>query len=241
MAERAESSEPEAGAGGERVSRSAPPGSAASATPSPATANGDHSEILDGGILIRRAGLDDVPGIARLMADFVAQGVLLPRPVGELYQCVREFHIAVRPASDPAASPEVVACAALRLLWDDLGEVRSLAVRPDHHGLGLGGRLVQRLLEDARALDLPRVIALTREIGFFERCGFAVVSRDRLPRKVWTDCVRCPRRHACDEVAVAFDLKPGATAAADAAAASWVLPIPPPLKVEPPALPLIHS
>ena len=198
-------------------------------------------EILDGGILIRRAGLEDVPGIARLMADFVAQGVLLPRPVGELFQCIREFHVAVRPASDPAGTPEVVACAALRLLWDDLGEVRSLAVRPDHHGLGLGGRLVQRLLEDARALDLPRVIALTRETGFFERCGFAVVSRDTLPRKVWTDCVRCPRRHACDEVAVVFDLKPGATAAAEAAAASWVLPIPPPLKVEPPAVPLVHS
>ena len=190
-------------------------------------------ESFDGGIVLRRASLDDVPGIARIMADFVAQGILLPRPVSELYQCVREFHVAER-------AGEVVACAALRLLWDDLGEVRSLAVRPDHHGSGLGARLVQRVLDDARTLDLPRVIALTREVGFFERCGFGIVSRDTLPRKVWTDCVRCPRRHACDEVAVVLDLKPGATAAAAAAAASWVLPIPPPLQIEP-ALPVIHS
>ncbi len=153
------------------------------------------------------------------MAEFVAQGVLLPRPVGELYQCIREFHVAVRGA-------EVVACAALRLLWDDLGEVRSLAVRPDHHGLGLGGRLVERVLADARALDLPRIIALTREVGFFERCGFQIVSRDTLPRKVWTDCVRCPRRHACDEVAVVMDLVPGASEAAADAARAWTLPIP---------------
>ena len=190
-------------------------------------------ESFDGGIVLRRASLDDVPGIARIMADFVAQGVLLPRPVSELYQCIREFHVAER-------AGEVVACAALRLLWDDLGEVRSLAVRPDHHGSGLGARLVQRVLDDARTLDLPRVIALTREVGFFERCGFGIVSRDTLPRKVWTDCVRCPRRHACDEVAVVLDLKHGATAAAAAAAASWVLPIPPPLQIEP-ALPVIHS
>ena len=159
--------------------------------------------------------------------------------MSELYQCVREFHVVERAATngDP---PEIVACAALRLLWDDLGEVRSLAVRPDHHGLGLGARLVERLLADARALDLPRVIALTREVGFFERAGFSVASRDALPRKVWTDCVRCPRRHACDEVAVVLDLQPGATARAAAAAPSWVLPIPPPLAIEP-ALPIIHS
>ena len=190
--------------------------------------------------MLRRATLDDVPGIARIMADFVAQGVLLPRPVGELYQCIREFHVAVRPGPGGEAGV-VVACAALRLLWDDLGEVRSLAVRPDHHGLGLGARLVRRLREDARALDLPRVIALTREVAFFERCGFRVVSRDTLPRKVWTDCVRCPRRHACDEVAVVLDLKPGATEAAAAAAPSWVLPIPPPVQPDVAVLPVIHS
>jgi amino-acid N-acetyltransferase len=173
-----------------------------------------------------------VPGIARIMAGYVAEGVLLPRPVGELFQCIREFHVAI-------SGGEVVGCAALRLLWDDLGEVRSLAVRPDFHGRGLGARLVQSVIEDARALDLPRIIALTREVGFFERNGFLVTSRDVLPRKVWSDCVRCPKRHACDEVAVVLDLVPGASEAAAAAARSWLLPIPQLARPEAPALPII--
>ena len=166
------------------------------------------------------------------MADYVIQGTLLPRPVSELYQCVREFHVA-------EIEGEVVACAALRLLWDDLGEVRSLAVRPGHQGRGLGAQLVDAVLEDARALGVPRVIALTREVGFFERCGFMVASRENLPRKVWTDCVRCPRRHACDEVAVVLDLVPGASAAAAAAGRSWTLPIPQLRRAEADELPII--
>jgi amino-acid N-acetyltransferase len=152
--------------------------------------------------------------------------------VSELYQCVREFHVAVR-------DRDVVACGALRLLWDDLGEVRSLAVRADHHGRGLGTALVARVLEDARALSLPRVIALTRDPAFFERSGFAAVPRDTLPRKVWTDCVRCPRRHACDEVAVVIDLVPGASEAAAAAARTWTMPIPQLRQAVAPELPIV--
>src|SRR5262249_36009919 len=147
------------------------------------------AQDLAPGLTIRRARPDDVPGISAVMADYVLKGDLLPRPVSELYQCVREFHIVTRDRS--GSTPEVVACGALRLLWGDLGEVRSLAVRADHHGLGLGAALVRRVLDDAREIALPRVIALTREVGFFERCGFVTHSREALPRKVWTDCVRC--------------------------------------------------
>jgi argininosuccinate lyase len=210
-----------------------PPGVVPQAGVAGSTVGSNGGEVEGDGLLLRRATLDDVQGIARVMADYVQQGVLLPRAVSELYQCIREFHVAVHEG-------EVVACAALRLLWHDLGEVRSLAVHPDHHGRGLGARLVERTLQDARALGLPRVIALTREVAFFERAGFAIASRDTLPRKVWTDCVRCPRRHACDEVAVVLDLVPGASAAAGAAALrSWVLPIPPPALPDPGLLPIV--
>src|SRR5436190_18594061 len=126
------------------------------------------------GTILRRARIDDVPGIASVMADFVIQGTLLPRPSSELYQCVREFHVAEH-------GGRIVACAALRLLWGDLGEVRSLAVHPEFHGKGLGAALVERLVEDARTLELPRIIALTREVPFFERCGFVTASRELLP------------------------------------------------------------
>jgi argininosuccinate lyase/amino-acid N-acetyltransferase len=184
----------------------------------------DAGEAHAPGVTLRRATPADVPEIAALMADYVLQGVLLPRPVSELYQCIREFHVA-------DSEGHIVACAALRLLWHDLGEVRSLAVHPEHHGRGLGGALVERVIEDARALGLPRVIALTREVPFFERCGFTTVSRDTLPRKVWTDCVRCPRRHACDEVAVVRDLVPGASERAAAGGRAWTIPIPQPVVV----------
>lgn len=153
------------------------------------------------GLLLRRATPQDVHGIGRLISAYVAEGTLLPRPMSELFRSIREFHVALKEG-------EVVACAALRLLWDDLAEVRTLAVRPDHHGNGLGARLVERVVEDARALGLPRVVALTREVPFFERCGFVAIEREALPRKVWADCLRCPRRHACDEVAVVMDLVP---------------------------------
>jgi len=223
------SGDPEAGEGGgatrgdPRPRRSAAPSHGAAA-PAPSPSEPTASTRGDG-IVIRRARLDDVTGIAAVMADFVAQGVLLPRPVSELYQCVREFHVADQQG-------QVVACAALRLLWDDLGEVRSLAVHPDRQRRGLGAALVGAVLDDARSIHVPRVIALTRDVPFFERCGFAVVSRDTLPRKVWTDCVRCPRRHACDEVAVVIDLVPGASEAAAAAARSWTLPIPQLVRLE---------
>jgi argininosuccinate lyase len=202
------------------------------------TAAASGAEELAPGLTIRRARPDDVPGIAGVIADYVLQGVLLPRPVSELFQSVREFHVVTRDGGAGSA-PEVVACAALRLLWGDLGEVRSLAVRPDHHGLGLGAALVRRVLDDARDLALPRVIALTREVAFFERCGFVVHQREHLPRKVWTDCVRCPRRHACDEVAVVCDLVPGATEAAMRSGKSWTLPIPPPAAFTPSDLPIV--
>jgi amino-acid N-acetyltransferase len=170
---------------------------------------------------IRRATVSDVPGIAAVMARYVEDGTLLPRSTGELYRSAREFHVAVD------AYGTVVGCAALRILWRDLGEVRSLAVRPDAHGQGLGARLVSAVLEDAKVIGLPRVIALTKEVGFFEKSGFGVVEREHLPRKVWTDCVHCPKRHACDEVAVEIELVPGALEKARSATPEWRIPVGP--------------
>ncbi|HTR96564.1 MAG TPA: argininosuccinate lyase [Candidatus Acidoferrales bacterium] len=197
--------------------------------PMPASPDGERRED---GTVIRRARIEDVPAIAAVMARYVESNVLLPRPVSDLYQCIREFHVAEQ-------GGEIVACAALRLLWRDLGEVRSLAVRPDAHGRGLGAALVDAVVADARALGLPRVIALTREVEFFERCGFHVEPRDAMPRKVWTDCVKCPRRHACDEIAVALDLVPGASEEAARQRRAYTLPVPYQASPGEPSLPVL--
>jgi amino-acid N-acetyltransferase len=193
---------------------------------------------LGDGLVLRRAQVADVPGIAGVMAPYVVEGSLLPRPVSELYQCVREFHVVERAAENGSGST-IVACAALRLLWRDLGEVRSLAVRPDAHGKGLGAALVAAVVADARALGLPRIIALTREVGFFQHSGFNAQRRESIPRKVWTDCVRCPKRHACDEVAMTLDLVPGASEEAARQARAYVLPMPAAADASDPSLPII--
>lgn len=203
--------------------------------PGPRPTDGTERRLTED-LLLRRANVADVPGIAGVMAPYVVDGVLLPRPVSELYQCVREFWVVERTGD---SAPAIVACAALRLLWQDLGEVRSLAVRPDAHGQGLGAALVDAVVGDARALGLPRVIALTREVAFFERCGFRSEARESIPRKVWTDCVRCPKRHACDEVAMTYDLVPGASEEAARAGRSYVLPMPAAAEPGPDVLPVI--
>ena len=206
--------------------------------PTHARAPDASDRTLADGLVLRRATVGDVPGIAGVMAPYVVDGVLLPRPVSELYQCVREFWVVER-AGATSAADAIVACAALRLLWRDMGEVRSLAVRPDAHGQGLGAALVEAVVSDARALGLPRIIALTREVAFFERSGFRVEQRESIPRKVWTDCVRCPKRHACDEVAVTFDLVPGASEEAARAGRSYVLPMPAAAEPDVDSLPVI--
>jgi argininosuccinate lyase len=214
------------------------------APPVPASSVSPDSRLLADGLVLRRAQVADVPGIAGVMAPYVVEGSLLPRPVSELYQCVREFHVVERlpgtaSGENGTGSPTIVACAALRLLWRDLGEVRSLAVRPDAHGKGLGAALVAAVVADARALGLPRIIALTREVGFFQRSGFNPQARESIPRKVWTDCVRCPKRHACDEVAMTLDLVPGASEEAARQARAYVLPMPAAAESTDPSLPII--
>jgi len=208
-------------------------GAAAAAPPETAGAR-----VLGENLVLRRAEVADVPGIAGVMAPYVVEGSLLPRPVSELYQCVREFHVVER-AGENGAPGTIVACGALRLLWRDLGEVRSLAVKPEAHGRGLGAALVDAVVSDARAMGLPRIIALTREVAFFGRCGFHAQARESIPRKVWTDCVRCPKRHACDEVAMTLDLVPGASEEAARQARSYVLPIPAAAESQDPSLPII--
>lgn len=145
---------------------------------------------------LRKAVPADVPDIYRLVNEYATQGIMLRRSVLQLYQHLREFTVA---CDDDG---QVVGTGALALLWHDLAEVRSLAVAPDWHGRGVGRALVEALVAEAEALGLARVFALTYQQAFFERLGFHVVKKETLPQKVWTDCVVCPKFHACDEIAV---------------------------------------
>ncbi|QDU71205.1 N-acetyltransferase [Mucisphaera calidilacus] len=146
-------------------------------------------------ITIRNATVADVPSIARLINDSAELGLMLPRPMATLYERVRELFVADRGGA-------VVGVGGLSIIWADLAEVVSLVVDAGCRGHGLGGRLVEACVGEARRLGVRRLMTLTYEQAFFERHGFVVVDRQALPLKVWSECLRCPKNQACDEIAM---------------------------------------
>lgn len=146
-------------------------------------------------LAIRPAQLADVPGIYALLKFYSDRGVLLPRPESDIYQALRDFYV----VEDQG---KIIACAALLIYTQTLGEVRSLAVAPDYLHLGLGNRMVRQLEHDARAFGLSRLMALTYVVDFFEKLAFSVVDMSVLPEKVWGACINCHKFQNCDETAV---------------------------------------
>ena len=149
---------------------------------------------------LRRARTSDVQAMHRLINHFAERDEMLPRSLNELYENLRDYYIA-------EGEGEVVGCCALHVTWEDLGEVKGLAVREDHRGLGLGVQLVGACLEDARTLGLPWVFVLTYIPGYFERFGFCQVAKAELPQKVWSECIRCPKFPDCGEVSMILSIE----------------------------------
>lgn len=148
-----------------------------------------------------RAKPADVKAMYGLIRTSAEEGQMLPRALSDLYECLRDFLI----ARDPADGA-LLGCCALHIVWDDLAEVRSLTVRADQRGHGVGRLLVAQCLADARTLGIPRVFALTYVPAFFHKLGFRDLDKEALPHKVWSDCLRCHKYPDCDELAVAIDL-----------------------------------
>jgi N-acetylglutamate synthase-like GNAT family acetyltransferase len=151
-------------------------------------------------ITLRPATLADVATMEAFIAPFVATGDLLPRSNYDLCRHIKEYVIAEAPDGN------LVGTGSLKVYSAQLAEIAALAVREDQQGRGVGKALVEALLVDARALGLSEVFGLTRKPLFFMRLGFRVAEKEQFPLKVWADCARCPRQHACDEVAVALTL-----------------------------------
>jgi amino-acid N-acetyltransferase len=145
---------------------------------------------------IRPARVGDVPGIYELIRTFAERRLMIQRSMGELYESIREFLVAVDDER------QVVGCVALHVFWEDLAELRGLAVAEHLQRRGLGQRLVDACWESARELELGSVFTLTHAVGFFERCGYHQVEKSELPHKIWNECVRCPMFPNCQEVAL---------------------------------------
>jgi amino-acid N-acetyltransferase len=148
-------------------------------------------------IKVERAKIPDVPQMHKLINYYADKGEMLARPLSELYEGIRDY-LVVREGE------RVVACAALHVAWADLAEIRSVAVTEDRKKTGLGASLVQACLEEAGALGIETVFCFTYKPEFFKRQGFVDIDKMELPRKVWTDCLRCPKFPNCDEMALIY-------------------------------------
>lgn len=148
---------------------------------------------------LRRATVRDVPAVLEIINAWANQQEMLPRSPLSLYESIRDFRIAERDG-------KVVGCGALHVVWGDLAEIRSIAVRPTEKGCGTGRALAELLIEDARELMIPRIFAFTYVPGFFEKLEFRIVDHSELPHKVFADCMNCPKFNACDEIAMVREL-----------------------------------
>ncbi len=148
---------------------------------------------------VRNARVNDADRIQELVNYWAKRDEMLFRPLSEIYDFLRDFLVWEE-------NGRVLGTAALHVDWKDLAELRSLAIEPEAQGRGIGTELVRRCLDEARELGIARVFALTYRPRFFERFGFAECSKDELPRKIWSECVRCPKFPECDETALMIRL-----------------------------------
>jgi len=144
---------------------------------------------------IRKARIDDIKSIHRLINEFAKKGEMIPRSLNDLYENIRDIVV----CDDDG---EIRGVCALHILWEDLAEIRSLSVKTDWQGSGIGGRLVSTCIKEAETLGIRRIFALTYHADFFKKMGFSEIDKSELPQKIWGECLRCPKFPECDETAV---------------------------------------
>ncbi len=143
--------------------------------------------------------MSDATAICEIVNHHAERGRMLHRSLEAVYERLRNFVVA-------EIDGTIVGCVAIEIIWTDLAEVKSLAVHPDYLGNRIGRQLVAAAVNDARALGVKRLFALTYEESFFIRQGFRTIDREQLPHKVWSDCAACPKREACDEIAMIMEV-----------------------------------
>jgi amino-acid N-acetyltransferase len=152
--------------------------------------------------MLRKAQIDDIKDIWKLLTHFAGRGDMLSRSLSELYESLRDFYIFEEEG-------RLIGAAALHIVWEDLAELRSVAVAEEAELKGVGTKLVNACIDEAKALGLKRVFCLTYKPKFFGRFGFRVADKAELPHKVWGDCIKCVKFPDCDEIAMVLNLGQG--------------------------------
>ena len=152
--------------------------------------------------MIRKAKIKDIKAIHGLLQEYGKKGELLPRPLSVLYDHVRNFSVYVDGETD-----NILGCCALQFCWDDLAEIRSLAVHPNYLRKKIGSKLVEAMLSEAKSFGIKKVFALTYRQEFFEKFGFKQIEKSKLPLKIWADCIMCVKFPDCDETAMMKEME----------------------------------
>lgn len=150
-------------------------------------------------MLIRKARITDVEDIHALITYYANKGLMLPRSRSLLYEGIREFTVVEEKG-------RLIGAGSLHIIWEDLAEIRALAVEPEMTKKGIGRILVHSFFSEARELHIPRVFTLTYQAGFFIKCGFRLVPKEEMPQKVWKECINCPHFPNCEEESLIIDL-----------------------------------
>lgn len=145
--------------------------------------------------MIRKADVDDIQQMQALINKFAKLDLMLPRSLNELYENIRDYWVYEEKA-------KVTGCAALHFSWNDLAEIKSLAVEKNKQGRGIGAVLVKTCLEEAKRFKAKKVFVLTYEAGFFKKLGFKRINNSMLPHKIWAECINCCKFPNCKEVAL---------------------------------------
>jgi len=145
--------------------------------------------------MIRKAKIQDIKQIQELINSFAKQDIMLPRSLNELYENIRDFWVA-------EANGKLAGCSALHISWDDLAEIKSLAVAKKQQGKGIGRELIEACLEEASDLGAKKIFILTYKPEYFKRFGFKQIKHASLPHKIWAECINCCKFPNCQEIAL---------------------------------------
>lgn len=149
--------------------------------------------------MIRRPKINEGKAIQQLVNLYAVDGLLIPLSLHDIYERIREFFVY-------QVENQIVGIASLRVVWEDLAEIRSMAVHPNFQHQGIGKSLALRCLDEGRELGIKQIFLLTYKKEFFEKVGFQLVDKSKLPQKVWSDCIKCVKFPDCDEIAMSLTL-----------------------------------
>ena len=155
--------------------------------------------------MIRNARMGDIKKIYDLLQYFADKDLLLGRSLSSLYDQLRDFSVYVEKVEDDPDQEKLVGVCAMHICWDNLAEIRSLAVIEEYQGKGVGRQLVDKALSEADSYGITKVFTLTYQPEFFRKFGFQDIDKSELPHKVWSDCIQCSKFPDCNEEALVWE------------------------------------